>query len=160
MVSFNNSGFFKVNIVVENRDRLGQVWSLVRDHLRWVLTHFPQNQQLMERAVVAIIRITNRNLFRLRQQQQQQYSPILSATKVSSCKSTGETANCSHVGRSTTATSAAPNSVVIVVEEEQGQQESETQKSSFLEIFLNIYFFNIYMNDQPIESALITLAFG
>lgn len=65
--------------MLENRDRLAQVWPLVRDHLHWLLTHFPQNQQLMERAIVAIIRIANRNLFRLghpQVQQQQQHSPI------------------------------------------------------------------------------------
>ncbi|KAL3082811.1 hypothetical protein niasHS_010613 [Heterodera schachtii] len=55
------------NIVLENRDRLAQVWSPVRDHLRTLLSHFPHNQQLMERAVVSIVRIANRNLFRLGQ---------------------------------------------------------------------------------------------
>uniref|UniRef100_A0A914I2R9 GBF1-like tetratricopeptide repeats domain-containing protein n=1 Tax=Globodera rostochiensis TaxID=31243 RepID=A0A914I2R9_GLORO len=55
------------NIVLENRDRLAQVWSPVRDHLRTLLSHFPHNQQLVERAVIAIIRIANRNLFRLGQ---------------------------------------------------------------------------------------------
>ncbi|KAF7635614.1 hypothetical protein Mgra_00005003 [Meloidogyne graminicola] len=90
-----------ISIVLENRDRLAQVWPLVRDHLQWLLSpDFAQNKQITERAIIALIRMANRNLFRLGHPQQQ--------VKITSPPSTRTTLT---------------KSVVIVVEDEQLQQE-------------------------------------
>nr|CAD2195495.1 unnamed protein product [Meloidogyne enterolobii] len=65
-----------INIVLENRDRLAQVWPLVRDHLQWLLSpDFAQNKQITERSIIALIRIANRNLFRLGHPQQNVKTP-------------------------------------------------------------------------------------
>lgn len=101
----------QIMILLENRDRLAQVWCPVRDHLRWLLTHFPHNQQLTERAVVAIIRIAHRNLFRLAQHpshamHHHHHPPLFGGSEL--------TTNLHRL--------QIPNkSVVIVVEEEQLQ---------------------------------------
>jgi hypothetical protein len=116
-----------VNIVLENRDRLAQVWSLVRDHLRWLLTHFPQNEQLMERVVVSIIRIANRNLFRL-VSQQQSHQPMGIAISPNSPHQIGPNDGQKSSQTTTTlavtkqsATLVNTRSVVIVVDSEDEQ---------------------------------------
>uniref|UniRef100_A0A914L6Q6 Uncharacterized protein n=1 Tax=Meloidogyne incognita TaxID=6306 RepID=A0A914L6Q6_MELIC len=96
-----------IDIVLENRDRLAQVWPLVRDHLQWLLSpDFAQNKQITERSIIALIRIANRNLFRLGHPQQNVKTP-LSPPPLPSAPRT-----------------ALTKSVVIVVEDEQTQQEN------------------------------------
>ncbi|WKY01718.1 hypothetical protein Q1695_015600 [Nippostrongylus brasiliensis] len=54
-----------VTICLENKDRLSLVWPMVRNHLEWLLsTRFGRSPLLVERAVVGLLRIANRNLFR------------------------------------------------------------------------------------------------
>lgn len=55
-----------VNIAQENKDRLSQIWPSVKRHLQWLLTSFGKNPHVVERAVVGLLRIANRNLFRLK----------------------------------------------------------------------------------------------
>lgn len=55
-----------VSIVLENKDRLSQIWSSVKQHLQWLLTSFGRNPFIVERAVVGLLRIANRNLYRLK----------------------------------------------------------------------------------------------
>uniref|UniRef100_A0A914MA94 Uncharacterized protein n=1 Tax=Meloidogyne incognita TaxID=6306 RepID=A0A914MA94_MELIC len=94
-----------INIVLENRDRLAQVWPLVRDHLQWLLSpDFAQNKQITERSIIALIRIANRNLFRLGHPQQNVKIPPLPPPLPSAPRTT------------------LTKSVVIVVEDEQTQQ--------------------------------------
>nr|CAD2196009.1 unnamed protein product [Meloidogyne enterolobii] len=100
-----------INIVLENRDRLAQVWPLVRDHLQWLLSpDFAQNKQITERSIIALIRIANRNLFRLGHPQQNVKTPppppLPSAPRT-----------------------ALTKSVVIVVEDEQTQQENASSQT-------------------------------
>jgi hypothetical protein len=82
--------------------------------LHWLFTNFQQNQQLIDRSVVAILRIANRNLFRLGQQLQ----PIASPLPVSREKTT-------------TPTASMTKSVVIVVEDEQHQQPKMPKEGFF-----------------------------
>ncbi|KAL7079461.1 hypothetical protein ACQ4LE_001628 [Meloidogyne hapla] len=90
-----------ISIVLENRDRLAQVWPLVRDHLQWLLSaDFAQNKQITERSIIALIRIANRNLFRLGHPQQLVKAPPPAPR------------------------TALTKSVVIVVEDELIQQEN------------------------------------
>ncbi|CAK5113997.1 unnamed protein product [Meloidogyne enterolobii] len=99
-----------INIVLENRDRLAQVWPLVRDHLQWLLSpDFAQNKQITERSIIALIRIANRNLFRLGHPQQNVKTPPPPPTLPSAPRT------------------ALTKSVVIVVEDEQTQQENASQ---------------------------------
>jgi len=54
------------SVVLENKDRLVLVWPTVNRHLQFLLSsHFGRNPFIVERAVVSILRIVNRNLFRL-----------------------------------------------------------------------------------------------
>ncbi|KAK5985546.1 SEC7 domain-containing protein [Trichostrongylus colubriformis] len=54
-----------VTICLENKDRLSLVWPMVRRHLEWLLSaRFGRSPLLVERAVVGLLRIANRNLFR------------------------------------------------------------------------------------------------
>ncbi|KAL6725184.1 hypothetical protein Aduo_007256 [Ancylostoma duodenale] len=54
-----------VTICLENKDRLSLIWLTVRRHLEWLLsTRFGRSPVLVERAVVGLLRIANRNLFR------------------------------------------------------------------------------------------------
>jgi hypothetical protein len=54
------------SVVLENKDRLALVWPTVNRHLQFLLSrHFGRNPFIVERAVVSILRIVNRNLFRL-----------------------------------------------------------------------------------------------
>uniref|UniRef100_A0A915C108 SEC7 domain-containing protein n=2 Tax=Parascaris univalens TaxID=6257 RepID=A0A915C108_PARUN len=54
-----------VSITLENKDRLSQIWPSVQHHLQWIMSTFGRNPLLVERAVVGLLRLTNRNLFRL-----------------------------------------------------------------------------------------------
>ena len=58
---------FLVAIVLENRDRLHVVWPIAHQHLCWILSKFDaqSNPIIIERAIVALIRIANPSLFRL-----------------------------------------------------------------------------------------------
>ncbi|KAE9417648.1 hypothetical protein Angca_008878 [Angiostrongylus cantonensis] len=54
-----------VTICLENKDRLSLVWPVIRRHLQWLLSsRFGRSPVLVERAVVGLLRIANRNLFR------------------------------------------------------------------------------------------------
>ncbi|KAJ1370138.1 G-box binding factor [Parelaphostrongylus tenuis] len=54
-----------VTICLENKDRLSLVWPLIRRHLEWLLSaRFGRSPVLVERAVVGLLRVANRNLFR------------------------------------------------------------------------------------------------
>ncbi|VDK81147.1 unnamed protein product [Cylicostephanus goldi] len=54
-----------VTICLENKDRLSLIWVTVRRHLEWLLSaRFGRSPLLVERAVVGLLRIANRNLFR------------------------------------------------------------------------------------------------
>ncbi|CAD6200037.1 unnamed protein product, partial [Caenorhabditis auriculariae] len=54
-----------VSISIENKDRLSVVWGPVRRHLEWLLSSsFGRCPVLVERAVVGLLRVANRNLFR------------------------------------------------------------------------------------------------
>ncbi|CAB03915.3 Golgi-specific brefeldin A-resistance guanine nucleotide exchange factor 1 homolog [Caenorhabditis elegans] len=54
-----------VAITLENKDRLPLVWPHVRRHLEWLLSpRFGRCPVLVERAVVGLLRVANRNLFR------------------------------------------------------------------------------------------------
>lgn len=54
-----------ISIVLENKDRLLQMWPMVTRHIHYLLSTFGQNPLIAERAVVGLLRIANRNLFRL-----------------------------------------------------------------------------------------------
>ncbi|VDM52566.1 unnamed protein product [Angiostrongylus costaricensis] len=54
-----------VTICLENKDRLSLVWPVIRRHLQWLLSsRFGRSPVLVERTVVGLLRIANRNLFR------------------------------------------------------------------------------------------------
>uniref|UniRef100_A0A8R1E4Q5 GBF1-like tetratricopeptide repeats domain-containing protein n=1 Tax=Caenorhabditis japonica TaxID=281687 RepID=A0A8R1E4Q5_CAEJA len=54
-----------VAITLENKDRLPLVWPHVRQHIEWLYSpRFGRCQVLVERAVVGLLRVANRNLFR------------------------------------------------------------------------------------------------
>ncbi|CAI5445758.1 unnamed protein product [Caenorhabditis angaria] len=54
-----------ISITLENKDRLSLVWPHVRRHLEWLLSsRFGRCPVLVERAVVGLLRVANRNLFR------------------------------------------------------------------------------------------------
>ncbi|VDN06562.1 unnamed protein product [Thelazia callipaeda] len=55
-----------ISIALENKDRLSQIWSPIKQHLQWLLSTFGRNPLIMERAVVGLLRIANRNLFRIK----------------------------------------------------------------------------------------------
>ncbi|VDK21666.1 unnamed protein product [Anisakis simplex] len=55
-----------VSITLENKDRLSQIWPSVQHHLQWIMSTFGRNPVLVERAVVGLLRLANRNLFRLK----------------------------------------------------------------------------------------------
>lgn len=54
-----------ISIVLENKDRLLQMWPTVTSHIHYLLSTFGQNPFIAERAVVGLLRVANRNLFRL-----------------------------------------------------------------------------------------------
>ncbi|VDM50944.1 unnamed protein product [Toxocara canis] len=56
-----------VSITLENKDRLSQIWPSVQHHLQWLMSTFGRNPVLVERAVVGLLRLANRNLFRLKE---------------------------------------------------------------------------------------------
>eukprot|EP00080_Pristionchus_pacificus_P016438 PDM76458.1 gbf-1 [Pristionchus pacificus] len=54
-----------VAICIENKDRLGNVWSLVRRHVEWLLSpRFGRSHVVVERAAVGLLRVANRYLYR------------------------------------------------------------------------------------------------
>ncbi|GMR39829.1 hypothetical protein PMAYCL1PPCAC_10024, partial [Pristionchus mayeri] len=54
-----------VAICIENKDRLGNVWSLVRRHIEWLLSpRFGRSHVVVERAAVGLLRVANRYLYR------------------------------------------------------------------------------------------------
>ncbi|CAB3401302.1 unnamed protein product [Caenorhabditis bovis] len=54
-----------VSIALENKDRLPDLWPRVKQHLEWLFSpKFGKCPVLVERAVVGLLRIANRNLFR------------------------------------------------------------------------------------------------
>ena len=75
--------------------------------MQWLLSpDFAQNKQITERSIIALIRIANRNLFRLGHPQQNVKIPPLPPPLPSAPRTT------------------LTKSVVIVVEDEQTQQEN------------------------------------
>ncbi|CAD5221044.1 unnamed protein product [Bursaphelenchus xylophilus] len=57
---------FMISIVLENKYRLNQVWPIAERHFRWILSGFGRNLLILERTAVGLIRIANKNLFRLK----------------------------------------------------------------------------------------------
>uniref|UniRef100_A0A914VU46 SEC7 domain-containing protein n=2 Tax=Plectus sambesii TaxID=2011161 RepID=A0A914VU46_9BILA len=57
-----------ISIALENKDRLPLFWSVVNRHIQWLLTSFVRSPFVIERAVVGLLRLTNRNLFRLKEE--------------------------------------------------------------------------------------------
>uniref|UniRef100_A0A7E4ZYQ2 SEC7 domain-containing protein n=1 Tax=Panagrellus redivivus TaxID=6233 RepID=A0A7E4ZYQ2_PANRE len=57
---------FSVNVVIENKDRLSRVWEKVRAQFEFLISSFGRNTRIPQRAVVGLLRITNRNLFRIK----------------------------------------------------------------------------------------------
>ncbi|VDP15311.1 unnamed protein product [Onchocerca flexuosa] len=55
-----------VSIALENKDRLSQIWTPIKQHLQWLMSNFGQNPLIVERAVVGLLRIANRNLYHLK----------------------------------------------------------------------------------------------
>ncbi|VDN26001.1 unnamed protein product [Gongylonema pulchrum] len=55
-----------VSIALENKDRLALIWPPIKQHLQWLMSSFGRNPLIVERAVVGLLRIANRNLFRLK----------------------------------------------------------------------------------------------
>lgn len=55
-----------VSIALENKDRLALIWPSIKQHLQWLMGDFGRNPLIVERAVVGLLRIANRNLFRLK----------------------------------------------------------------------------------------------
>ncbi|GMT18525.1 hypothetical protein PFISCL1PPCAC_9822, partial [Pristionchus fissidentatus] len=54
-----------VSICIENKDRLGHIWSLVRRHIEWLLSpRFGRCHVVVERAAVGLLRVANRYLYR------------------------------------------------------------------------------------------------
>lgn len=53
-----------ISVVLENRDRLCQVWPDVKAHLHFILSSFDHNQMLTERTIVGLLRVANAILFR------------------------------------------------------------------------------------------------
>ncbi|GMS87930.1 hypothetical protein PENTCL1PPCAC_10105, partial [Pristionchus entomophagus] len=54
-----------VAICIENKDRLGNVWQLVRRHIEWLLSpRFGRSHVVVERATVGLLRVANRYLYR------------------------------------------------------------------------------------------------
>uniref|UniRef100_A0A0K0G494 SEC7 domain-containing protein n=1 Tax=Strongyloides venezuelensis TaxID=75913 RepID=A0A0K0G494_STRVS len=55
-----------ISISLENKDRLGSIWHSVKRHIEWLLNTFGKNTFIVERAIVGLLRIANRNLYRLK----------------------------------------------------------------------------------------------
>lgn len=54
-----------ISIVLENRDRLIQLWPEVKSHLHFLLSSFDHNPLISERATIGLLRVASKNLFRL-----------------------------------------------------------------------------------------------
>nr|CDP93601.1 BMA-GBF-1, isoform g [Brugia malayi] len=55
-----------ISTALENKDRLSQIWTPIKQHLKWIMSSFGQNPLIVERAVVGLLRIANRNLYHLK----------------------------------------------------------------------------------------------
>ncbi|EFO21246.1 Sec7 domain-containing protein [Loa loa] len=55
-----------VSIALENKDRLSLIWTPIKQHLQWFMSDFGRNPLIVERAVVGLLRIANRNLYHLK----------------------------------------------------------------------------------------------
>ncbi|CEF66676.1 Golgi-specific brefeldin A-resistance guanine nucleotide exchange factor 1 [Strongyloides ratti] len=55
-----------ISVTLENKDRLTSIWHLVKRHIEWLLNTFGKNTFIVERAIVGLLRIANRNLYRLK----------------------------------------------------------------------------------------------
>uniref|UniRef100_A0A0N5A190 SEC7 domain-containing protein n=1 Tax=Parastrongyloides trichosuri TaxID=131310 RepID=A0A0N5A190_PARTI len=55
-----------ISVALENKDRLTSIWHLIKRHIEWLLNTFGKNTFIVERAIVGLIRIANRNLYRLK----------------------------------------------------------------------------------------------
>uniref|UniRef100_A0AC35FHM7 SEC7 domain-containing protein n=1 Tax=Panagrolaimus sp. PS1159 TaxID=55785 RepID=A0AC35FHM7_9BILA len=55
-----------VSIIMENKDRLSRIWDKIKTHFEFLLTNFGRNPRIPQRAAIGLLRITNRNLFRLK----------------------------------------------------------------------------------------------
>jgi brefeldin A-resistance guanine nucleotide exchange factor 1 len=55
-----------ISIIMENKDRLARIWEKVKAHFEFLLTNFGRNPRISQRTAVGLLRITNRNLFRLK----------------------------------------------------------------------------------------------
>lgn len=55
-----------MSIALENKDRLSQIWPLIIRHIQWLMSKFGRNPLIVERAVTGLLRLANRNLFRLK----------------------------------------------------------------------------------------------
>lgn len=52
-----------ISIVLENRDRLIQLWPEVKSHLHFLLSSFDHNPLISERATIGLLRVASKNLF-------------------------------------------------------------------------------------------------
>jgi hypothetical protein len=55
-----------ISIALENKDRLSLIWPIVKRHLQWLLSEFGKNPSIVERAVIGLLRVANRTLFRVK----------------------------------------------------------------------------------------------
>ncbi|CAD5214902.1 unnamed protein product [Bursaphelenchus okinawaensis] len=55
-----------ISVVLENKYRLNQVWPIAERHFRWILSGFGRNLLVLERTAVGLMRVANKNLFRLK----------------------------------------------------------------------------------------------
>lgn len=55
-----------ISIALENKDRLSLIWPTIKSHLQWLLSEFGKNPLIVERAVVGLLRVANRTLFRVK----------------------------------------------------------------------------------------------
>lgn len=52
-----------ISIVLENRDRLIQLWPEVKSHFHFLLSSFDYNPLISERATIGLLRVASRTLF-------------------------------------------------------------------------------------------------
>uniref|UniRef100_A0AC35TM01 SEC7 domain-containing protein n=1 Tax=Rhabditophanes sp. KR3021 TaxID=114890 RepID=A0AC35TM01_9BILA len=56
-----------ISVMLENKDRPAEYWPLLSRHIEWILNKLARNSLIVERAVIGLIRIANRNLYRLQE---------------------------------------------------------------------------------------------
>ncbi|TKR64527.1 hypothetical protein L596_025041 [Steinernema carpocapsae] len=59
-----------ISIAIENKDRLAVIWPVVHRHLQWLMKDFGQNPLVVERAVVGLLRLSNRVLYHLKDKEE------------------------------------------------------------------------------------------